>query len=96
MATDMSLLPELCYAIIDGNAPGERIGIIKRGEKGYYLTDFDTSTASEETVREVVDKQNRMMGVLPSQAMAMKIGSMMGWHVPGANPENFRNLDKGV
>jgi hypothetical protein len=27
--------PEFCYVVVPGAAPGKRIGIVKRGKKGY-------------------------------------------------------------
>ena len=87
-------LPELCYTMVSGNAPGERIGIIKRGESGYYLTDFDSKTTSKEIVEECVAEFNKRLGVKPSQVEAMEIGSMFGWDVPGADPDKFKNLDE--
>lgn len=82
-------LPELCYVHIWGAAPGGRIGIIKRGEMGYYQTDFDSKTASQDIVEKVVSDLNRRLGVAKKQAMAMQIGSMRGWHVPGADPDQL-------
>jgi len=87
-------LPEFCYSVIAGNAPGKRIGIIKRGEAGYYLTDFDSPTAPKDLIEQVVAEQNRKMGVKPSQVEAMEIGSCFGWDVPGADPEKYKNLDE--
>jgi len=82
-------LPELCYAVIPGNSPGERIGIIKRGEKGYHLTDYDRASASETLVEEMVDRLNTRLEVSKPQVEAMVIGSMFGWNVPGADPKMY-------
>jgi hypothetical protein len=79
--------PELCYVLIRGAKPGKRIGIIKRGESGYYLTDFDSAEASDDVARDCVKHFNKKLGVSPAHAEAMEIGSMFGWHVPGARPE---------
>lgn len=86
--TNLDKLPELCYTFVGGNSPGERIGIIKRGESGYYAVDFDSPTATESIVRDVVRQLNSKMGVTPAQELAMSIGSMCGWDVPGADPDN--------
>ena len=40
-AGDLSNLPVLCYALVPSNEPGRRIVLIKAGERGYYVTDFD-------------------------------------------------------
>ena len=34
------------------------------------------------------------MGVTPAQKMAMEIGSIWGFDVPGANPENHEKLNE--
>lgn len=82
-------LPELCYVHIWGAEPGGRIGIIKRGEMGYYQTDFDSKTANQDLVEQVVNDLNQQLGITDKQAMAMQIGSMRGWHVPGADPDQL-------
>ena len=81
-----TLLPKLCYVVVPGAAPGKRIGIVKRGEKGYYLTDFDTTMAPEERVEEAVKMMNERLKVSAAQSQAMLIGSMFGWNVFGADP----------
>lgn len=35
------------------------------------------------------DELNAMEGVTPPQLSAMHAGSMFGWHVPAANPDNY-------
>lgn len=72
-------LPDLCYVFVEGEDFGREIGIVKRGEQGYYPAPGMT--------REVADKKNATMKVSHAQREAMAIGSMFGWHVPGANPE---------
>ena len=89
----MTDLPELCYVMIGAAQPGERIGIIKRNERGYYLTDFDNKTASDTIVQEAVRRMNERLGVKPSQVIAMQAGSMFGWDVPGANPAEWESAD---
>lgn len=49
---------------------------IIRGEPGYCHI-YTKATA---------EQLNKSLGVTPAQAEAMLIGSMCGWHVPGANP----------
>lgn len=80
-------IPELCYVFIHSAKPGKRIGIIKRGESGYYPTDFDSPTTPTELAIMAVEHFNKKLGVSPAHAEAMHVGSMFGWHVPGAQPE---------
>lgn len=87
---NMSSLPELAYAIhmMDGS-----VIIIKKGESGFYPIDtakFPQAVAEPEAF---VAQQNTAMGVRPSQAQALFMGSLFGWDLPGANPETYRDLD---
>lgn len=84
-----TLLPELCYVFIHGAEAGQRIGIIKREENGYYLTDFDSVSADNAITEEAVERQNARLGVTQEQAMAMYMGSSHGWDVPGADPRRW-------
>lgn len=71
-------LPAVAY--ID-NSHGASAGAtpvvaIKRGQAGYHPV-FTALTA---------DDLNTAAGVTPAQREAMRIGSTLGWHVPGAHP----------
>jgi len=86
-------LPKYCIVFVEGMEPGRRIGIIKRGEKGYYETDWDSPNREDDAlVREAVKSMNEQRGVTPAQALAMKIGSMFGWHVPAADPDQHKDV----
>ena len=77
-------LPELCFSTL--RTTGQLI-CIKRGESGYYPSDWDTG--DKERNVELVDELNERLGVTPAQRQAMEIGSMAGWDVPGADPGNY-------
>ena len=81
LSRNLESLPELCYSVhmTDGS-----IVILKRGETGYYPTDIPCSDALPANV--LVDQQNEKMGITKAQRLAMEIGSLVGFHVPGANP----------
>lgn len=82
-------LPRYAYVFIDGAKAGERIGIIKVFESGYHLTDFDRPNINEQTARELIDRLNHRICVTAGQREAMHIGSMCGWHVPGADATRY-------
>lgn len=77
-------LPENCFTTLPGT--GELI-ILKRGETGYYRSDWDTGDKTQN--REIADGHNRKCGINPAQVEAMRTGSMFGFSVPGANPQIF-------
>lgn len=79
-----SSLPEQCYVYIQSS---NEIGIVKKGENGYYKTDIEGGKPSER--KALVDEYNRKAGVNKAQAEAMKAGSMFGWAVPAADPKNY-------
>ena len=82
-------LPEMCFSVLSNT--GELI-CIKRGESGYYPSDWNTEDAQEN--RELADICNAKLGVSMAQWLAMETGSMHGWHVPGADPKAYEALEK--
>jgi hypothetical protein len=74
----------LCYIAIPGNRPGERIGIVKYGESGYYKCDFDHLSMTEAQVTAYVKELNQGVNIPEDVATSMFEGSMFGWHVPAA------------
>ena len=65
-------------------ASGEPI-IIMRGEAGYY-----TVKPVSKGERPMTPEQfNRANGITEAQVTAMRVGSMFGWDVPGADPATW-------
>lgn len=84
LAQRLQKLPELCFSTLAST--GELI-CIKRGESGYYPSDWSTSDPAAN--KELADFNNQKLGVTYAQRMAMECGSMHGWDVPGANPAAY-------
>lgn len=82
-------LPEQCYSLLLDTG---KIVVLKKGETGYYPTDIPFK--SKEEAREIVDHQNKMLGVTRAQEEAMKAGSMFGFAVPAADPKNYDDTGK--
>ena len=77
-------LPPMCFSVLEST--GELIGI-ERGESGYYTSELDTGDRTQNEA--IADRENARMCVTPEQRMAMEIGSLCGWNVPGADPKTY-------
>lgn len=77
-------LPECCYSV---NTLSGEIILLKRGVSGYFETNYHAP--SQESAQVVADSLNKRLGVSKAQEKAMYVGSLMGWMVPGADPQNY-------
>lgn len=77
-------LPHLCFSVL--KSTGQLI-VLKKGESGYYQSDL--SVESREQNEQLADYHNEKLGVTAAQRQAMEVGSMFGWHVPGADPATY-------
>lgn len=77
-------LPELCFSVLPGEG---KLICIKRGESGYYPSDWETGNAEKN--RETADYANEQLGITKAQELAMLHGSMAGWNTPGADPKSY-------
>lgn len=79
----LSKLPPQSFATLPGNA--KLVIGIHRGVPGYTpLNMHDTAEEAEAQAKRLNDRR----GVTNAQREAMLVGSMFGWHVPGADPDN--------
>lgn len=77
-------LPEMCFSTL--KTTGDLI-CIKRGESGYYPSDWDTH--DKEHNAELADEFNEQLGVTMEQRKATEAGSMFGWNCPAADPKSY-------
>ena len=84
-----SSLPEQCFTTLPSS--GEII-LVKKGEQGYYKTDFPNE--NPDMNREIVSEHNQRSGITKAQEAAMLAGSLYGWDTPAADPKN--HLENGV
>ncbi len=81
-------LPEVCLSTL--KSTGEII-CIKRGESGYYPSEWETGNAEKN--RRIVDFHNQQRGITPEQEQAMVGGSMFGWDTPAADPSCYQHQE---
>jgi len=79
-----SSLPEQCYVYLPTT---QEIGIVKKGESGYYRSDL--SPVYGQDGKAFVHELNQRGGVTKAQAAAMSAGSMFGWGCPAADPKSY-------
>ena len=79
-----SSLPEQCYVFVQTE---NCVGIIKKGESGFYRTDIQGGKPSETNA--LVNEMNEKLGLTKAQVEAMKAGSMFGWGTPAADPKSY-------
>ena len=75
-------LPDFCLSTLPST--GQLI-ILRKGERGYYASDWDTRKREEN--QNIAREHNRRRGISDIQEAAMSAGSMFGWNLPGADPQ---------
>lgn len=87
-----------CYVFVLGNKPGERIGIVKQGEMGYFACQgYDYPPNDDEQVKDYVRTLNARLGVPADVEDSARAASMFGWGIPAADRANqFFNYEQGA
>jgi len=87
--------PTEAYVLIAGNAPGERIGLVVRGERGYNKLDFDNPTLDVNAVKALATIPSRdeliaqLLGVMqaPVSGFARLLAALAAKKEEGAPAE---------
>jgi hypothetical protein len=83
-------LPDMCYSTLPSD--GSLI-LLKRGESGYFQTDWNQSDPARN--RLVADHLNQKRGICKAQEEAMSVGSLFGWDKPGADLKVYLRQQEG-
>lgn len=84
LVRNITKLPEVCYHI--SGVSGEIVRLY-RGVQGYQETDIPFSDMTDAQAQ--AEALNEELGVTKAQAEAMYCGSLFGFHVPAADPDNY-------
>ena len=60
------------------------------------LPKADTPPIRKQWNGRAANEMNRELCISPAQAEAMKVGSMFGWNVPGADQKNYDENRKAI
>ena len=74
----MTKKADSCFTVILSKQAGENIGIVKRGSKGYFTTDYNFGIGDEAS--EMVRNLNDQRGVDEKEQLEMEMGSMFIWN----------------
>lgn len=81
---EVMLMDLFCAVKIPGKKAGQRIGLVKWYETGYYHSDLDQEDYTDTQVKLRVLEFNTERGIPEDVAGSAGDGSMFGWHVPAA------------
>ena len=83
-------MKDCCYTYIHTS---NVIGVIKKGETGYYKTDIleCNGIKTPDEAKELINELNENLGLTKGEVKAMEHGSMFGWETPAADPEKWND-----
>ena len=85
-------LPESCYVVIAGLAPGGNVAIARRGRLGVEVTSMNFG--NEKMARAAVRVVNQANGVSAAVERTMLAGAMFGWDRERAEPAFLKDFDR--
>lgn len=85
-------LPECCFVVIAGLAPGANVAIARRGRLGVEVTSMNFG--NEKMARAAVRAVNDANGVSAIVERAMLAGAMFGWDCERADPAFLTKRDR--
>lgn len=77
-------LPESCFVVVAGLAPGANVAIARRGRNGVEVTSMNFG--DEQMARAAVRVVNEANGISAAVEGAMLAGAMFGWDCECADP----------
>lgn len=93
-------LPDICYVYVETD---DCIGIVKKGEVGYYpATNVDPNLTTPEQKREFVNSRNAVLEIDERTMEIMKTKSMFGWGekkeeaLPEEDVKNIVGIDQMI
>ena len=93
-------LPDICYVYVETD---DCIGIVKKGEVGYYpASNVDPNLTTPEQKREFVNSRNAILEIDERTADIMKAKSMFGWGekkeeaLPEEDVKNIVGIDQMI
>ena len=83
-------MSDLCYTYIKTR---NEIGVIRRGETGYYKTDIAECNKIGNVADGMafVEELNQSLGLTLGEVRSMEAGSMFGWECPAADPAHWND-----
>ena len=85
-------LPECCFVVIAGQAPGANVAIARRGRRGVEVTSMNFG--DERMARTAVRVVNEANGISAAVERAMLAGAMFGWDCELADPAFRTKADR--
>lgn len=87
-------LPESCFVVVAGLAPGANVAIARRGRRGVEVTSMNFG--DEKMAQAAVRVVNQANGISAAVERAMLVGAMFGWDCERADPDFAMGSDSSA